>query len=300
MPSFDHFVITRFSAVFTPDSPPADPEWLEYRYNFFREAACAALARQRGDVEFRWLVFIDDRADAEFIAAMVELSRGVFEPVLTHEVWGADLVQREVAARSSAPFLITTRLDSDDALGMRFIETVQSHFAEQELMYVNLNRGLQVDRTGSIYRFDAPANAFISLIEKRLPAQMPRTVYLDHYHTASRNHGPVLEVITRPMWIQVVHGGNIANQVRGTRVRPQVARAAIDMDLWYRTRIGPLRYAGEKLAWWREVVTTPGGIAGLLRDRAYRLQGTRMRPMLPQPAETSPRSLRAASDENRA
>lgn len=284
MQSFEHFVITRFSAVFASDAPPADQAWLDYRLGFFWQAGCAAMARQRGDVRFRWLVFFDDRVDPDFRSTIEDLSEGLFEPVFTHEVWGASLVQRAIAERSSAPYLITTRLDSDDALGMRFIAEVQSHFEEQESMFINLNRGLQVDRTGSIYRFDAPSNAFISLIERRQEGVLPRTVYVDHFHTAARRHAPVKEVITGPMWIQIVHGGNLANHVRGTRVHPYHANRAIDMDLPYRTRIGMLAYAREKLAWWRRYARMSGGITGLIRDRAYRMQGTRVRPMLTPPA----------------
>lgn len=285
---FDHFVISRFSVVFDPDQPPMPREWLDFRLSIFTALACASLSRQIGDPTFRWLVFFDDRVDADFRATVEELAEGLFEPVFTHQLWQASMVQRAVAARSTAPFLITTRLDSDDAVAKTFISRVQAEFQQQDMLFINFNRGLQTDASGMIRRFDAPSNAFISLIEHRTPDVLPRTVYLDRFHVHARMYGPVKEIITAPMWLQTVHGSNIANHIRGTLIHPRHANRAMDIDLEYHRSINPITYARAKTSWTWQRLRTPGAIRDDLRGWAYRKQGTRTRPQLPHPNNPTP------------
>ncbi|MBG9891000.1 hypothetical protein ABE10_31605, partial [Bacillus toyonensis] len=65
--------------------------------------------------------------------------------------------------------LLTTRLDSDDALGIRFVEKVGAHAHGQiaaglspDGLYLNATRGLQLDRRGLVFQLDYSSNAFIS------------------------------------------------------------------------------------------------------------------------------------------
>jgi hypothetical protein len=242
---FDHFVITRFSAVFTPDQPPADEAWLEYRLAFFVQASCAALERQRPGSEFQWLVYFDDRCSPEFRARIDVIADGLFEPIWTHEVFWSGVVPRDVAARSDAPFVVTTRLDSDDAVAIDFVESVQAAFDHQELLFVNFPRGLQVDRSGAVYRLDYPSNPFISMIERRNEGLPPTTVFGAGPHTKVRRLGQLLEVATHPLWMQVVHGSNLANGLHGTRTLPAEANRWFDIDLPYRTQVARHRFVVE-------------------------------------------------------
>jgi len=281
MADFDHFVVTRFSAVFTDEHPPPDPAWLRYRLAFFVEACRASMSRQSGSPEFRWLVFFDDRCDAEFRADVDELAEGVFEPIWTHEVFWAGILPREIAARSTAPFLITTRLDSDDAVATDFIAAVQREFAGQERLFVNFPRGLQVVRSGALYQRDYPSGPFLSLIEAR-SEQPPLTVFGSRGHTKARRLGPIREVMAPPMWLQVVHGSNIANEVRGMRVSPRQANARFDIDLDYAHRVsgvelaaGRLKQAGRgALRWLRH----PRAALEWMRGATDRIRGTHTKP----------------------
>lgn len=65
---FDHFLLTRFSAVLAPGAAPASEEWLRYRLAFFVDAAHPSVAGQRGAVPFQWLVLFDDRCPDTFRA----------------------------------------------------------------------------------------------------------------------------------------------------------------------------------------------------------------------------------------
>lgn len=241
---FDHVILTRYSVAFTLHQPPADEDWLAYRWGLFRDACAASLARQSVRA-FTWLVFFDARAPQWLRDEVAELAPGLFTPVWLDEPWSLTGIQREVAAVTSAPYLITTRLDSDDGLAVRFVEDVQSRFAQQDGLYVNFLRGVQVERGGQMFRYDEPSNPFISYIEKRVDGVPPRTVFQDFGHGRSGLHAPLLNIIGPPRWLQIVHGGNVLNEIRGLRERPGPANREFDVELPYRTSVGSLTLARE-------------------------------------------------------
>ena len=95
--AFDHVVVTRFSAVFYEGQEPASDDWLFYRLGFFYDALVASMAAQKGDVDFTWLVYFDDRCSAEFRAAIDDITDGTFVPVWTHALFAGDLPGRVAA-----------------------------------------------------------------------------------------------------------------------------------------------------------------------------------------------------------
>jgi hypothetical protein len=279
---FDHLLITRFSVVFASNQPPAPEEWLYYRLVLFLDACYSSVVRQRDDPDFRWLVVLDDRCPDGFRADVEELAEGAFVPVWSHDVFDARLCTSLCAQHSNRPYLITTRLDSDDAIAVDFVSAVQRQFAYQEAVFVNLTRGIQIDRSGAVYRADQLSGPFLSLIERRREGRPPLTVFGAANHGRARSLAPVLEVVAPPMWVQVVHGTNVKNLVRGPRVSPRVVGERFDMDLHYRREVplGPLlrEKLRQRLRLFRLWVRDPGEAANVVEARLLRLRGTRLRP----------------------
>ncbi len=276
-------LLTRFSAVLSPDGQPASDEWLFYRLGFFYDACYPSVTRQRG-AEFDWLVLLDDRCPDDFRDQVEQLAEGAFTPIWTHEPFRRDSfathVARVTARPSSAPYLITTRIDSDDAMAVDFMASVQGQFACQDRLFVNFTQGIQIDRSGAVYRSDTLSSPFLSLIERRTDAP-PDTVYVAK-HARARAHGPIREVKAPPMWAQVVHGVNVSNIVNGTRVAPRVIADRFDFDLGYdaaipRSRLvaGQARQLGRLARLW---VQHPGELTKWAEARAWALRGTHERP----------------------
>ena len=240
---FDHVILTRFSVRFA-GSPPIDEDWLAYRWAFFRDALASSLARQteRG---FQWLVFFDVDTPEWLREEIDALRVDLFTPVYVSS-WSSGIAQQAVAGVSSAPYLITTRIDSDDAVARQFVADVQSHFDRQESLYINLLCGVQVERTGEVYRYDEPSNPFISYIEKRADSVPPRTVFFSLSHGRSRWYADLLNVVGPPRWMQVIHGSNIANCVRGPRARPEPFEADFDLELPFDREVSARRYRQER------------------------------------------------------
>jgi len=279
---FDHFLLTRFSAVFVAGAPPASEDWLYYRLGFFVDAAHPSVVGQR-HAEFTWLVVLDDRCPETFRDDVEDLaSDGSFTPLWTHRPFGPGTFAPAVAARSDAPYLITTRMDSDDAIAVDFMAAVQGQFAEQDRLFVSFTRGVQLDRSGRVYRRDEISNPFLSFIERRIPGSLPATVHVAAAHTRARAHGPLREVKAPPMWAQVVHGTNLYNIVNGTRISPGVVNDRFALDLAYtrdvpfpRLLVEKAQHRARLMRLWMEHPSEPFKYA---EARFWRLRGTHERP----------------------
>jgi hypothetical protein len=282
---FDHFLLTRFSAVLSPGAPPAGEEWLRYRLAFFYDATYPSVLSQTTR-DFEWLVLLDDRCSDEFREDVEALAEDVFTPIWTHADFRRDAFAEPVARAAEerggpAPYLITTRIDSDDAMAVDYLESVQAQFARQERLFVSFTRGVQVDRSGAVYLSDALSNPFLSLIEKRDPAARPDTVYVAK-HARARAHGAIREVRAPVMWMQVVHDLNVSNIVNGPRVSPRIVADRFRIDLGYdadvagrRLLAGRARQAGRLLRLW---TNHPGELTKAVEAAGWRLRGTHERP----------------------
>ncbi|SOC57822.1 glycosyltransferase [Ornithinimicrobium cerasi] len=229
---FDHVLLTRFSAVLHPDAPPPDEDWLYYRLGFFVDACLPSVRSQEGARPFEWLVLLDDRCTDTFRADVEELGRGAFTPLWSHAPFRRNTFAEPVARRCAAPYLISTRIDSDDAMAVDLMAAVQAQFAGQERMFVNFPRGVQVDRSGAVYRADILSSPFLSLIERRREGEAPLTVYAAK-HARARGVAPLREVRAPVMWAQVLHGTNLSNIANGVRVHPRVVGERFRIDLGY-------------------------------------------------------------------
>jgi hypothetical protein len=85
-------------------------------------------------------------------------------------------------------------------------------------MFVNFPLGYQW-RDARLYRTIHRSNPFLSYAEgiDRNRADLGiQTVWHGNHDWALRS-GSVRQVWTHPMWLQVLHGGNVANELRGLR-----------------------------------------------------------------------------------
>lgn len=280
---YDHVLLTRFSVRFGRHEPPGD-NWLLYRWMFFRDALVSSISRGSARPH-EWLVFFDESAPEWLRAEIDALAPGLFTPVYLAEPWGVVPVRRAVESVTSAPFLITTRVDSDDAVAVRFIEDIQAQFARQASLYVCFLSGVQIERGGQLFHYDEPSGPFLTYIEQRRPHTSPRTVFQSLGHGDSRDYGPLLTIVGPPRWMQVIHGGNLANGIRGLRIAPTVVEAEFDLDLEYTHDVPAPRLHRERavsvlrlaLRWARQ----PYLIGEFFATRRLRAAGTSLQPRRP-------------------
>jgi hypothetical protein len=224
MNRFDHFLVTRFNLKVAYACPETrlDPAWLEHRFELF-DSFCYPSVIGQSVHNFKWLVFFDADTPDRFKAKVAEYSQWknfVPEYIMADIEEYNDHMCRAVLSHSSdaAQFIVTTRLDNDDALGICFVETLHEILADKhddEPECINFACGNVFDRLNCrLYLANTRSNQVISLIEK--PYNL-KTVYCVA-HPDLCTVAPVREVMTVPLWLQVIHEKNAATSLYGVRV----------------------------------------------------------------------------------
>jgi hypothetical protein len=221
-----HVLLTRFNARLDDQTPPPPEAWLRSRLELFDQYALPSVAQQDVPPD-SWLIFCDSGSPAWFYEEFPDRLPVWAEPVWLDGPFSTDKAAAAVAARMSTPWVITTRMDNDDCIARDYLGSVRAAFASSR-EFINFTVGLQ-SAGGRLYQRLDPSNAFVSLVE---PTVGLTTVFIDR-HDRVANHGHLRQVKTPPMWIQIVHGENLANSIHGIRVNPSgiTLRFAADLQL---------------------------------------------------------------------
>ena len=204
MSRFEHFLITRFN-VKEPAWKPVDKhgqptltdEWMEHRFELF-EKYCVSSIRKQVSKNFTWLVLFDADTSQEWLNRLPRMCK-----ILRVIEWRKEL--QDYLNTTNKRWIITTRLDNDDAIAPWVIDDVQKQFKEQELTFVDFPRGYRL-KDGKLYEHNEPCNPFLSLIERL--GEHPKTVLAyEHGIKIAQTHNVVLGNWSSS-WIQVIHERN--------------------------------------------------------------------------------------------
>ncbi|TVQ57706.1 MAG: hypothetical protein EA355_03740 [Rhodobacteraceae bacterium] len=223
--SFQHVVMTRFNLA-TPGRESAiriRPGWLSGRFDLFERYCLPSMAAQTRQ-DFDWIVYFDVDTPASF-RERIERCREVrpftpyYTPLFLSEGWPRSI--RETFGET-APRLLTTRLDNDDALARDHVERLQAAVApfDGARASFNFTNGFLLNG-GRVYAHRHPANAFASQLEPwgaetRTASSIP--------HLDMADYGPVIQIPGPGGWLQVIHDGNVSNRTAGRRVAPDAAQ----------------------------------------------------------------------------
>ncbi|MFN3863723.1 MAG: glycosyltransferase [Erythrobacter sp.] len=212
-----HFVLTRFNVASPGREAPIRnaPGWLSRRFELFTAYCLPSMAGQESR-DFHWLIYFDEQTPEQFreriLAAQAEVP---FEPIFVG-AFHAGLAAEDVAKRlqHGTKRVLTTRLDNDDAVSSDFLMRIR---AECEGLpdgtMLNFPHGIAL-RNGRLYTAVDKSNPFTSLVEQ---AENAKTIWAAP-HTELAKRFPTRQVSTEPCWLQVVHGENVANRIKGKRL----------------------------------------------------------------------------------
>jgi hypothetical protein len=231
---FSHLLMTRFNVPKEHRTSP-DTRWLIHRFDLFHKF-CYPSVKSQSNQNFKWLVFFDVNTPAEFkekIKGYAKWSQFVpcFIKQFTEELYIPFILEN---IHADSEYLITSRVDNDDALAIHYIQKVQYAFKYQQIEFINFDYGFVYDvRTGKLFIRNHYINAFVSLIEK---IDNIKTVYkMDHRELGRL--GNVIRMNCEPMWLQIIHGDNLSNKVRTDcyRVPLTTLNDRVDINFDYRT-----------------------------------------------------------------
>jgi len=244
-PSIEHVLLTRFNL------PPKGPEqviraqkgWLTERIILF-ERYCVPSVRAQTNQNFSWIIYFDPESPdwLRHRAAALQ-AEGIFHAEFRSSVSHAELMSDiRAVVRRERDVLITTNLDNDDGLAIDFVDRLQHADAPQPRAALYLTHGLIADPNGVYLRRDA-RNAFCSVRESW---DDPVGCWAD-WHNRLGKSMPVVEIDGAPGWLQVVHGSNVSNRVRGRLVSPLPYAAVFGAQLDTRTVPARRRMLGDRL-----------------------------------------------------
>ncbi len=212
-----HFILTRFNVASPGREAPIrnSPGWLSRRFDLFEDYCLPSMAAQSRS-DFRWLIYFDDQTPEPFRHRISRAQEAVAFDAIFVGPFHAGLAAVDVAARlqSESGRLITTRLDNDDAVSNDFLARVQGVAADlPDGTIINFRKGVALSK-GKLFAADDNSNPFTSLVEQAAAA---KTIWAAP-HTQLKTQFALEQVNVEPSWLQVVHGENVANRIKGRQL----------------------------------------------------------------------------------
>ena len=223
MTELQHFILTRFNLLLWQKDKTGCKvrtiEWLEHRFSLFEQYCLPSLCNQTCQ-HFEWIILFDSSTPDEYKERIVQWKSKCPQliPVFVQPAEGrlfASIFKQEVVKRLKNPSkVITTYLDNDDALDIRFIENLQARAQTASVgQFINFADGYQYYTDYNyLLQIYYPRNHFISVVEDGNPATI-KTIYGfgSHYYI-EKIAGVKIEVINnQPLWCEVIHEKNMGN-----------------------------------------------------------------------------------------
>lgn len=205
--------------------------WCEHRAEAFLTHTLPSLTAQPEKQRATVLLYFDVELN-EPVERVLKALQGIefVRPILfdmRDKSVGGDMLKKfseDVLEHASphAPYIVTTRMDTDDMLAPDFSRQLITeldripHNEDNAPQAVSMPYGAQWDGQ-NFYAYLYPRNPFISFVEARKKSL--RTVYsFPHYdvHKHAHLHFAFSE---KPSWLQIVHDRNAANHIKENLVR---------------------------------------------------------------------------------
>lgn len=226
---YKHYIITRFNlpnkwVKDKNDKNILNEEWLQNRYKLFEDYCLPSLINQVNK-EFEWYVYFDINTPEEFIKKNEKISKEFinFKPkyIGSYQEFESDYIYQinKAIKKNKLDFVLTTRLDNDDALNMYFVDELQkAKFNNTKLLEFPVGLTLSINKNVELREYSSRLNPFLTLLEKIDNDRDALGVY-------NKEHGDwkdfETEIVSmKPFWIQIIHEKNIYNKLKGKLVLP--------------------------------------------------------------------------------
>jgi hypothetical protein len=216
-----HYLITPWNVDMV------DLEWLKARQILFEKFTLPSVLSQTNK-NFEWIIVSDHRTPdsfrkvldsypatvlyADFDLTNIKLAQTSHRRgVRLEESIAAPL--REYLKDVDTDYIITSRLDNDDAISVDHVDKVQRFARERKCdgmpFWLNMQRGYKWC-SGNVYPIGALQNPFISMVEEQGELL---TAYRCS-HKVVHKHARMEQVREgHPTWMQVIHGANLLNKL---------------------------------------------------------------------------------------
>jgi hypothetical protein len=218
---FDHFIVTRFNlrvSEWKTTKSGLDvlsEAWLNDRFVKFENYCLPSVLNQKNK-NFKWLIFFDKLTPSKYLSKIEKLQK-THSDIYCYFINGItelnDAFKEAINTLidKNKDWIITTRLDNDDAIHENFVEEIQNNFTPQHETVIDVRSGFQLNiqkKKAEVRRLQNGFNPFLSLIENSSDFQT--VISKPHRDWTSSKNVVVLE--NKPLWIEVVHQNNKLNE----------------------------------------------------------------------------------------
>ena len=226
---FKHYVITRFnisreSAYGITDEQLNSDAYLSARFLLF-DSYCFPSVSKQTNSNFTWLVLFNDQLPEKWRNKLEKykeqypnfeacfMSAEETKWINWHDTLNQFIHKKLKDSGDDAKFVLTTRLDNDDAVHLSFVDVVQQCFLEhrQEVL-INFVNGLQyIPQYGVLKNLICPKSHFSTLVEEK--SENIRTIFGFAHDRLLDSIKQVFISNNTRMWLEVIHSSNITNSV---------------------------------------------------------------------------------------
>lgn len=220
-----HFLLTRFNILLWRQDKEGGKvrttQWLEHRFSLF-EKFCLPSIKNQTCQNFEWIVLFDSKTPDNFKDRIAGYQKDCPQliPVFVEPERGryfADIFRSEIVKRLKATKVLSTYLDNDDALNVRFVEDLQQRaLTVDEGSFINYDDGYQYYADDKfMMRVHYPTNHFVSVVENGDIATVKGIFGYGSHATIDRIKDVKIECIpNQRMWCEVVHERNVMNDAK--------------------------------------------------------------------------------------
>ena len=224
-----HFILTRFNILLWQNDKEGckvrTTKWLEHRFSLF-EQYCLPSIKSQTCQDFEWIVLFDSRTPEQYKNKITCYQRECpqLAPVFVEPEKGryfAQIFRDEVVRRLNVSHnpndkarVLTTYLDNDDALDVRFVEDLQRRASSvDDGTFIRYEEGYQFYTDHQyLLQIYYPRNHFVSVVESGNPNTVKGIFgYGGHYNIDKIKGAWIENVKSQPMWCEVVHEKNMIN-----------------------------------------------------------------------------------------
>lgn len=228
-----HFFLTRFNILLWREDKEGNKvrttKWLEHRFKLF-EKYCLPSIKSQTCQGFDWIVLFDNTTPERFKERIENYQKECPQlvPVYVKPEGGrffAQIFRDEVVKRLSPNLslddnqnnrvrVLTTYLDNDDALNVRFVEDLQQRaLTAKDGTFFYYDKGYQYYTEDQfLLQINYPRNHFVSVVECGNPSTVKGIFgYGRHYYLDKIEGATIEHIKTESMWCEVVHEKNMLN-----------------------------------------------------------------------------------------
>lgn len=203
--NYKHYIITRFNNNLYR-RPDADV-WMSRRMAIFEKYYLPGL-RSQTSKNFTWIMSVDTKTPANIIDYF--------------KLLGAKLIYdrprdkgiKNIVPDHDAEWIVTSRIDNDDAYFPTFVESIQRELTPMKRV-IDIEYCIWDHRVGELWDYNRPAanSPFITLVERWDEAE---GVYA-HEHSSAPERYTAWRIPGNILACQIIHGHNVLNKVLGKK-----------------------------------------------------------------------------------